>query len=159
MSSHWIIAGLRGVGKSTFARRLALFLEMPLIDVDHELVKQWNEKVTTLYLRWGEKEFRKKEGEVLAKLLEKQPSVIALGGGSYMTESNRKIIAQLGRVICLHMEKEELQKRWQKLPPFLGNNGQTFDEWEKMRLQKLKLLTSTWLDVTHTDPLEAWHGL
>ncbi|MCS6874513.1 MAG: shikimate kinase [Pyrinomonadaceae bacterium] len=93
-----VLIGFMGVGKSTVAKHLAKILRCEKLDLDDYIEE--NEKLSpaeiiTLY---GEKFFRELETKYLKKALETEAKVIALGGGTWAKEQNRKMIMQSGCV-------------------------------------------------------------
>lgn len=88
-----IILGYMGAGKSTIAQQLAQQLNLPYYDLDHEIEKQQQKKITTLFAEKGEVFFRKIEHQVLHQLLNKdEKSIISLGGGTPCYANNHEVL-------------------------------------------------------------------
>jgi shikimate kinase len=96
---HIIITGFMGSGKSTIARQLALVLDRELVDLDHTIAGQVGRTAQEIIEQDGEDSFREIETRTLRDVLAKSfPAVIALGGGAWTIERNRKLIQQHGGI-------------------------------------------------------------
>lgn len=109
-----VLVGLMGAGKSSVGRRLAAELGLPFKDADTEIEKASNLSVTEFFEQHGEEAFRKGERQVIARLLTGPRHVLATGGGAYMDEETRTIIAEKGISIWLRAELDVLYKRCMK---------------------------------------------
>ncbi|MGG5578663.1 shikimate kinase [Myroides sp. C15-4] len=88
-----IILGYMGAGKSTIAQQLAQQLNLPYYDLDHEIEKQHQKKITALFAEKGEVFFRKIEHQVLHQLLNKEEkAIISLGGGTPCYANNHEVL-------------------------------------------------------------------
>ena len=86
-----------GAGKSTIAQQLAQELQLPYYDLDHEIEKQQQQKITAIFAKKGEVYFRKIEHQRLHQLLEqKERAIISLGGGTPCYANNHLILQQEG---------------------------------------------------------------
>ena len=83
LSSHILLMGLRGAGKTTLARRVAGACGAAAVDLD-ELVAAAAGELTVggAFRALGEPRFREVEAASLAEQLREAPRVIALGGGT-----------------------------------------------------------------------------
>lgn len=93
-----VITGFMGCGKSEVARRLALRRRLPLIDLDHEIAKRTGRTAAQLIVEEGEAAFRRIETDTLREVLGEGIGIVALGGGAWITEANRKLIGEHGGV-------------------------------------------------------------
>ncbi|MGQ8869930.1 shikimate kinase [Myroides sp. TSA_177.3] len=92
-----IILGYMGAGKSTIARQLAQELQLSYYDLDHEIEKQQQQKITTIFAEKGEVYFRKIEHQILHQLLNKnERAILSLGGGTPCYANNHLILQQDG---------------------------------------------------------------
>jgi shikimate kinase len=92
-----VITGFMGCGKSKVARALARRLDVPVVDLDDVITAQQARTPARLITEEGEAAFRSIESNTLGELLKTmQAGVIALGGGAWIEETNRKRIEQHG---------------------------------------------------------------
>jgi shikimate kinase len=90
-----VITGFMGCGKTEVARALAGRRGLSLIDLDAEILKQQGRTAAKLIVEEGEPAFRAIETKTLRDLLpNSSASVIALGGGAWITDENRELISQ-----------------------------------------------------------------
>ncbi len=142
-----VLLGIKGVGKTTCGAKLAKTLGLEFIDTDQEIEKKIGKTVREFFICNGEVELRRIEHEVLLELKEKNNCVIAVGGGGFISLENQKILKNLGLLICLHLEKDLLLKRWKEWPA-ICKNREEFDTYYKMRMEKLMRLSCIWIDVS-----------
>jgi shikimate kinase len=94
-----VITGFMGCGKSEVARELARRLNLTAIDLDDKVATQDGRTAAELIVDEGEPAFRVIETNTLREVLKSHTAiVIALGGGAWITEENRKLIAAHGGV-------------------------------------------------------------
>lgn len=105
-----ILVGLMGSGKSSIGRRLAVRLNLPLIDLDDYIVEQAGRSIPEIFEQDGEAEFRRMETAALQQVVGRA-AVIATGGGVVMSETNRQILKQHPPVIWLKASPEFLAGR------------------------------------------------
>lgn len=89
-----VLIGLMGAGKSSVGARLAETLGVPFRDSDAEIEKAANLTVPEIFERYGEDHFRAGERKVIARLLGGKPKVLATGGGAFMNDDTRALIAK-----------------------------------------------------------------
>jgi len=88
-----VLTGFMGVGKSTVARFLAYLLDCKRIDLDSVIEESEKRKIADIIEANGLPHFRQLETENLRRiLLESDAKIIALGGGAWTIEENRKLI-------------------------------------------------------------------
>jgi len=114
-----------GAGKSTVARRVAAIRGVAALDLDQAIEEREGRSVARIFAEDGEAHFRSLEVEVLAPLLG-SGSVIALGGGAYMTPAVRDLCAAAGATtVYLHASPVRLLARLdeaeQALRPMLAD--------------------------------------
>ena len=63
-----VLIGMTGVGKTTIGRILSKILRKGFIDIDFEIEKASGHKITDIFEKYGEDEFRILEGKVLSKI-------------------------------------------------------------------------------------------
>lgn len=78
-----ILIGYMGSGKTTVGKQLAQSLHLPFKDLDMELESLEESSISDIFSERGEIYFRKKEGEILKKLLQNEEDfVLSTGGGT-----------------------------------------------------------------------------
>ncbi len=108
------LTGFMAVGKSTVGRVLASLLRWRFVDLDCEIERSTGQRVQEIFARQGEPHFRQLESEALRSVLmaSTAPSVIALGGGTYVQVENSALLRERGaRVVFLELELEKLLQR------------------------------------------------
>jgi shikimate kinase len=84
-----------GCGKTRVARELARQLDVVMIDLDDQITKRVGRSPAQLIVEEGEPKFRAIEYANLRNVLEiGEARVIALGGGAWIQEVNRRLIEQ-----------------------------------------------------------------
>lgn len=92
-----VLTGFMGVGKSTVTRMLASRIGYKRLDLDWSIERREGGTIAQIIERCGIERFREIESEVLAEVLEYPgKAVIALGGGAWTQERNRKMIKEKG---------------------------------------------------------------
>lgn len=81
------LIGLRGAGKSTLGRRLAQHLEIPFIELDAEIERDFGLSLGEIFALSGQSAFRRSERRVLERVLERHPSFVLAAGGSIVAEA------------------------------------------------------------------------
>lgn len=109
-----VLIGMMGAGKTTIGRRIAKKLNLPFRDADQEIEAAANLTVPEMFELHGEAYFREGEKKVIARLLNNGPQVLATGGGAWMNEETRKVIAARGISIWLQAEIAILMERVQR---------------------------------------------
>jgi shikimate kinase len=101
-------------GKSTVGRALGSLLHWRFIDLDCEIECRWELSVPDIFRLHGEPHFREIESQALLGVLAtaSTPTVIALGGGTYVQPSNAEMLRRYGaHVVFLELALEELLRR------------------------------------------------
>lgn len=111
LSRTLVLVGLMGAGKSCIGRRLAARLSMPFVDADTEIEKAAGCSVQDYFARHGEAAFRQGERKVMARLLDGPPLILASGGGAYIEDETRRLIAERAISLWLRADIELLIKR------------------------------------------------
>jgi shikimate kinase len=106
-----VLVGLMGAGKTCIGRRLARRLELSFVDADEEIAKAAGISIAEIFARHGESAFRDGERRVIARLLDSSPRVLATGGGAFIDEATRALIAARGISIWLRAELDVLHNR------------------------------------------------
>lgn len=106
-----VLIGLMGAGKSAIGKRLAVHLQIPFNDADHEIEKAAGKTINEIFAEHGEADFRDGERKVIARLLEGGRQVLATGGGAFMNEETRSRIAEKAISIWLKADLDLLMDR------------------------------------------------
>jgi len=95
------LVGFMGSGKTTVGRLLAKKLHFEFVDLDEEISRRLGMTIPDIFEQWGEAAFRRIETEALKEVACREGIVVALGGGAFMSEENRRIIRQHGLSVWL----------------------------------------------------------
>ncbi len=109
-----VLVGLMGAGKTSVGKRLAARLQLPFVDADSEIEKAANATIPEIFARHGEAYFRDGERRVIRRLLDRQPKVLATGGGAFMNAETRAAIAAGAVSVWLRADLEILMARVRK---------------------------------------------
>lgn len=114
------ITGFMAAGKTTVSRALAAKLNCEFVDLDELITAQQKRSINEMIKTDGEDRFRQLETKTLAEVLPASDDfVIALGGGTWAREENRRLLnEQNARVIWLDAPFELC---WKRIPS--GDNG------------------------------------
>jgi shikimate kinase len=108
------LVGLMGAGKSTVGRRLAEHLGRAFHDSDAEIEKAAGLSVSDIFALHGEADFRRGEKQVLKRLLDLPPHVLATGGGAFLDAETRAVMKEKAVTVWLNADLETLWRRVQK---------------------------------------------
>lgn len=111
VKTHLVLVGLMGAGKTTIGRRLASMLSLPFVDSDQEIAEAAGCSISDIFEIYGEAAFRDLETKVMLRLLDGPPSVIATGGGAYVSPAIREAVRKKGLAIWLKAELDVLLER------------------------------------------------
>lgn len=106
-----VMVGMMGAGKTAVGRAVAAKLGVPFIDSDAEIEKAANMTIAEIFERDGEPFFRRKETQVIERLLEEERCILSTGGGAFLSEENRAMIAEKGVAVWLDADVELLWTR------------------------------------------------
>ena len=132
-----VFLGHMGSGKSTIARGLSKKLGLKFYDTDEEIENEKGIKIEKIFDESGEKVFREVEKKITLKLLDKENSIIALGGGGFEDSKIRKLILKECISVWLKCDLNILEKRCKisKKRPLLKNKD---IKLEFIRLDKIR---------------------
>ena len=130
------LIGMPACGKSSLGSRAAQELGLPFTDLDHWIEERAGKPIAEIFAQYGEAAFRKAETGALISLTWMQPGVIALGGGTAMTEVNRKIMRSWGSVILLERPLDKIMAdiQRQERPLLLENTEEKLRELFEVRM-------------------------
>ena len=113
-----------GCGKSTIARELSGKLKVLYIDTDARIVEEQGMPVSDIFEKYGEEYFRELETDLLNRLQNETPQIIACGGGMATRDCNIELMKNSGLVIMLTAKPETIYERvrYNKNRPLLNGN-------------------------------------
>lgn len=105
------LVGLMGAGKTTIGRRLAQTLKLKFVDADAEIEQAAGMRVSEIFAKHGEADFRRGERSVIARLLSEPPHVLATGGGAFIDPETRAMMKEKAISIWLKAPLDVLMRR------------------------------------------------
>ncbi|MEZ5978501.1 MAG: shikimate kinase [Planctomycetota bacterium] len=81
-SERIALVGLRGAGKSTVGRRLALALEVPFVELDQEVERAAGMRLAQVFELHGPETFQRFQAEALERVLARGERLVLAAGGS-----------------------------------------------------------------------------
>ena len=105
------LVGFMGSGKSTVGQLVAAKLGWDFIDLDRQIEREQGKPIREIFEQDGEPAFRRIEGRHLRSLKDRAACVVALGGGAFVQEGNRPIVAELGVSVFLDCRLEVILAR------------------------------------------------
>jgi shikimate kinase len=107
------LVGMPGAGKTVVGRELAGRLGVPFIDLDAEIEKAQDAKVSDIFRQQGEAAFRAMEAAELVDASSHDPAVVACGGGVVLEPANRITLRNTGITVFLSVPIAQLRERVQ----------------------------------------------
>lgn len=107
-----VLVGMMGAGKTAIGRSLAGLLDVPFRDSDAEIEAAAAMTIAEIFDRDGEAFFRDRETQVIDRLLDDTPAILSAGGGAFLSERNRALIAVKGVSVWL---KADLPLLWSRV--------------------------------------------
>jgi shikimate kinase len=111
-----VMVGMMGAGKSAVGLALARRLRVPFTDSDAEIERAANLAISEIFERDGEPFFRRKEAQVIERLLAGPRGVLSIGGGAFLAAENRRLIAARGVSVWLRATVDVLWPRVRRKP-------------------------------------------
>jgi shikimate kinase len=105
------LIGFMGTGKSTVGKILAKKLGWKFVDSDIQIERVSKNKISRIIDEQGIRTFRKIESQVISKICKNNNQVVALGGGSVLSPTNRKMLRSAGIMVELEAKTDTLIKR------------------------------------------------
>ncbi len=109
------VVGFMAAGKSTIGRHLARRLGWNFFDTDEEIEAAEGVSIPEIFATRGEPEFRRIESRILeqhVRWIERgRPAVLALGGGAFVEDQNRRLLEDRGISVWLDCPFEIVKHR------------------------------------------------
>ena len=106
-----VLVGMMGAGKTAVGREMARRIAVPFLDSDEEIQHAANMTIAEIFARDGEAFFRRREAEVIARLMREQRAILSVGGGAFLNADTRALISELGVSVWLRADLELLWSR------------------------------------------------
>lgn len=137
-NSNIIFFGFKGCGKTFFGSLLAQKINREFIDTDRLIEKAYggNSNCREIFSKIGVDAFRALEKNVIKSLGNIQQAVLALGGGTLLDNENYHFLKNLGTLVYLELDKEEVKRRHiEDMPSFLDHHNfhTSFEEMYRVR--------------------------
>ena len=99
-----VLTGFMGAGKSTIGRLLASRVGWTFLDLDTHLEQRAGATIPEIFALHGEARFRRLESTALASALTHRSTVIALGGGTPESLTNRLLLEQTPATFTIFLD-------------------------------------------------------
>ncbi len=96
-----VLIGMPSSGKSTVGKMLARELNKQYVDTDEQIGIKTGLKIPQIFAKFGEKEFRKIEKDVVKEVSTLRGAIIATGGGTVLDEQNVAMLKSNGIILFL----------------------------------------------------------
>jgi len=111
------LVGFMASGKTTIGSLLADQLGWDFADLDEDIVAAQGAAIVEIFDTFGEEEFRKTEDAAIRKRVSQiergKPMVVALGGGTFVSEAIREFLIENGITVWLDCSFERVAARIQ----------------------------------------------
>ena len=124
MSVEIVLIGPPGSGKSSVAKSLAKRTGKRYVDTDKVIEERAGKSIAEMFLEDGEKHFRTVESDVVLRTLEGKDEIVALGGGSVLSEVIQEKLKKFSPIIYLEVSISNAAPRVgfnRERPLLLGN--------------------------------------
>tara|TARA_B110000008_G_C16601745_1_gene416741 strand:+ start:56 stop:580 length:525 start_codon:yes stop_codon:yes gene_type:complete len=106
-----VFLGMMGSGKTSIGSLVSKRLKLNFFDIDRQIEKEMNMKISKIFETKGEKFFREFEETVTLNVLKKNKIVISLGGGSFLNKKIRKNVLANHLSFWLQLDNKILIER------------------------------------------------
>ncbi len=111
LKGNLVFLGMMGSGKSSLGLIISKKLKKNFIDVDTEIEKKLNMKITKIFENKGEKFFREIEEKTTIDILKGNNLVVSLGGGAFLNKNIKSEILKNHTSFWLNWEINTLIDR------------------------------------------------
>lgn len=134
------LIGFMGSGKTTWGKKLANALQVPFVDLDHEIVEHIGMSIPEYFSKYGEDKFRELEREILIAQQNKS-GIISTGGGTPCYFQNMDWLLENGIVLYLKHSPKSLWNRLNqsdinKRPALKGMTGDDLLQFIESKLEE-----------------------
>jgi len=105
------LSGFMASGKSTVGPKLAARRDMTFLDLDDAVEAAAGKSIPEIFAIEGELGFRQRETRALWDTAEMDDAVIAMGGGTIVSEENREWATENGLVVTLKVSADAILER------------------------------------------------
>lgn len=134
------LTGYMGSGKTSAGKTLATQLGYEFIDLDKFVEQEYKMTIPEIFASKGEKEFRAMEHNALKKVIEKENTVVACGGGTPCYYNNMELMNNNGTTVYLKMSADSLVNRLMnakdKRPLIINKDEKQLREFVNRQLEK-----------------------
>ncbi len=152
MAKHIYIVGFMGSGKSTIGPVLASKMDRPFYDLDDLIEEEQERTISEIFESQGETHFRKLESDALVRNQPSEPCVMALGGGTFVSDVNRDYLSKHGTSVWLKIPLRLARERCKDSPhrPLARNP----EQWESLfrRRERIYQLADVQVEVEGKSP-------
>lgn len=101
MKKNIVLIGLSGCGKTSLAPLLSRALEMPVVEMDEEIVREAGQSIREIFAEQGEPAFREMETACARRCAGMEGVIISTGGGVVLREENMQALSATGLVVFI----------------------------------------------------------
>jgi len=106
LPSRIVLTGFMGSGKSTVGPLVAARLGWKFIDTDDAIEAEAGMTIAEIFARHGEAAFREREHAAIARLVQTDALVLALGGGAIEHPATLALLLTATGTLLVHLEVE-----------------------------------------------------
>jgi shikimate kinase len=119
---HIALTGFMAAGKTTVGKKLARKLGVPFYDIDDVVVERHG-AISDIFYTQGEQQFRAYECDAIARVLDDEPGIIALGGGAVTYDETLKLLKKRTYRVFVKVPPEQILgrlRRSKRVRPLIG---------------------------------------
>ena len=102
------LIGMSGCGKTVVGERLAEVLGVPFYDADAEIERDAGMRISEIFAKFGEAEFRRLECAKTAELAKLSGVVISTGGGVVLNPENMENLRRNSTIVFLDRNPDDI---------------------------------------------------
>jgi len=134
-----VLTGMMGTGKTETGRALARIFGYDFIDADEAVEKASGKSIGEIFSGQGEEAFRKIESEQVEQALQKQNTVVALGGGAVLDPVTLDLVSQTGCSVWLWADSATCADRIKGTKRPLLSGHESSERLEQILMQRKHL--------------------